>query len=44
VYTGSNLYAVQKMFEGKFQFDVFFESGSGKQKLNCKQNKFSSEV
>jgi hypothetical protein len=37
VYTGSNLYAVQKMFEGKFQFDVFFESGSGKQKLSCKQ-------
>jgi len=35
VYTGSNLYAVQKSFDGSFQFDVFFESGSSKQKLSC---------
>ena len=35
VYTGSNLYAVQKLFDGEFQFDVFFESGSNKQKLSC---------
>ncbi|KAJ7098151.1 glycoside hydrolase [Mycena belliarum] len=34
VYTGSNLYAVQKSFDGKFQFDVFFESKSSKQKLS----------
>ncbi|TDL27204.1 glycoside hydrolase family 63 protein [Rickenella mellea] len=33
VYTGSNLFAVQKTFNGEFQFDVFFESGSAKQKL-----------
>lgn len=41
VYTSSNLYAVQKLFEGEFQFDVFFESGSNKQKLNCKSPKLS---
>ena len=35
VYTGSNLYAIQKSFDGNFQFDVFFESGSSKQKLSC---------
>ncbi|KAJ7752098.1 glycoside hydrolase [Mycena metata] len=34
VYTGSNLYAVQKSFDGEFQFDVFFESASSKQKLS----------
>ncbi|KAF9466429.1 glycoside hydrolase [Collybia nuda] len=34
VYTGSNLFAVQKLFTGEFQFDVFFESGSSKQKLS----------
>ncbi|RDB24187.1 putative mannosyl-oligosaccharide glucosidase [Hypsizygus marmoreus] len=34
VYTGSNLFAVQKLFDGAFQFDVFFESGSSKQKLS----------
>lgn len=33
--TNSNLYAVQKMFDGKFQFDVFFESASAGQKLSC---------
>lgn len=36
VYTGSNLYAVQKSFEGEFQFDVFFDSASTKQKLSSK--------
>jgi hypothetical protein len=35
IYTGSNLYAVQKSFDGEFQFDVFFESASSKQKLSC---------
>ena len=35
-YTSSNLYAVQKFFDGEFQFDVFFESASAKQKLSCK--------
>ncbi|KAJ7470519.1 glycoside hydrolase [Mycena latifolia] len=34
IYTGSNLYAVQKSFDGEFQFDVFFESASSKQKLS----------
>ncbi|KDR81799.1 hypothetical protein GALMADRAFT_221665 [Galerina marginata CBS 339.88] len=33
VYTNSNLYAVQKFFDGPFQFDIFFDSGSNKQKL-----------
>lgn len=35
VYSESNLFAVQKLFDGKFQFDIFFESGSAKQKLDC---------
>ncbi|KAF8061451.1 glycoside hydrolase [Lyophyllum atratum] len=35
VYTGSNLFAVQKFFDGAFQFDVFFESKSSKQKLTA---------
>ncbi|KAF6764909.1 glycoside hydrolase [Ephemerocybe angulata] len=34
VYSNSNLYAVQKTFDGPFQFDVFFESASAKQKLS----------
>ena len=34
VYTSSNLYAVQKLFDGEFQFDIFFESASAKQKLS----------
>lgn len=34
IYTGSNLFAVQKSFEGEFQFDIFFESASAKQKLS----------
>jgi hypothetical protein len=32
-FSSSNLYAVQKMLEGTFQFDVFFDSGSSKQTL-----------
>lgn len=36
VYSGSNLFAVQKHFDGPFQFDVLFESSSAKQKLSCK--------
>jgi mannosyl-oligosaccharide glucosidase len=35
VYFGSNLFAVQKTFDGPFQFDVFFESASAKQILSC---------
>lgn len=38
--TNSNLYAVQKMFDGKFQFDVFFESASANQKLSCSSSRF----
>ncbi|KAI8998865.1 glycoside hydrolase [Trametes punicea] len=34
VYTGSNLFAVQMHYDGPFQFDVFFDSGSAKQKLS----------
>ncbi|KAI0646820.1 glycoside hydrolase [Trametes meyenii] len=34
VYTGSNLFAVQKHYDGPFQFDVFFDSASTKQKLS----------
>lgn len=34
IYSGSNLYAVQKHYDGPFQFDVFFESA--KQELSCK--------
>ncbi|KIK63875.1 glycoside hydrolase family 63 protein [Collybiopsis luxurians FD-317 M1] len=34
VYSSSNLYAIQKLFDGGFQFDVFFESASSKQKLS----------
>ncbi|ETW85531.1 glycoside hydrolase family 63 protein [Heterobasidion irregulare TC 32-1] len=33
--SNSNLFAVQKLFDGEFQFDVFFESKSAKQKLNA---------
>lgn len=36
IYSGSNLYAVQLSFDGEFQFDVYFDSGSAKQKLSCK--------
>ncbi|KAI0050009.1 glycoside hydrolase family 63 protein [Auriscalpium vulgare] len=32
--SGSNLYAVQKSFDGAFQFDIFYESHSAKHKLN----------
>ncbi|KIP04785.1 glycoside hydrolase family 63 protein [Phlebiopsis gigantea 11061_1 CR5-6] len=35
VFTGSTLYAVQKTFDGPFQFDVYFESASAKQKLSA---------
>ncbi|KAG5645845.1 hypothetical protein DXG03_005187 [Asterophora parasitica] len=34
IYTGSNLFAVQKLFDGEFHYDVFFESASSKQKLS----------
>ncbi|KAF8352343.1 glycoside hydrolase [Amanita rubescens] len=35
VMLGSNLFAVQKTFDGPFQFDVYYESASNKQKLNA---------
>jgi hypothetical protein len=35
VLAGSTLQAVQKTFDGPFQFDVFYESASAKQKLSC---------
>jgi mannosyl-oligosaccharide glucosidase len=35
IYSGSNLFAVQKTFDGPFQFDVFYESASAKEKLDC---------
>lgn len=38
VYSGSNLFAVQKHYDGPFQFDVLFESASAKQKLSCKMS------
>ena len=31
---GSNLFAVQKTFDGSFQFDVYYESASNKRKLD----------
>jgi mannosyl-oligosaccharide glucosidase len=34
-FSGSNLLAVQKFFDGKFQFDVFFESQSARTQLSC---------
>ncbi|KAF8270316.1 glycoside hydrolase [Lactarius quietus] len=33
-YSGSNLFAIQKFFDGKFQFDVFFESRSANTNMN----------
>jgi mannosyl-oligosaccharide glucosidase len=35
ILSSSNLYAVQKIFDGAFQFDVFFESASAGHKLDC---------
>ncbi|PPQ68502.1 hypothetical protein CVT26_003441 [Gymnopilus dilepis] len=34
VYMNSNLYAFQKTFDGPFQFDALYDSGSNKQKLD----------
>ncbi|THH08538.1 hypothetical protein EW145_g2643 [Phellinidium pouzarii] len=34
IYTSSNLFAVQKAFDGEFQFDVFYESASAKHNLS----------
>ena len=38
---GSNFYAVQKSYDGPFQFDVFYENS--KKKLSCEQMSVSSE-
>ncbi|KAG1883181.1 glycoside hydrolase [Suillus subluteus] len=35
ILTASNLFAVQKSFEGEFQFDVFFESASANQMFDA---------
>lgn len=32
--SGNNLLAFQKFFDGKFQFDIFYESGSAKKTLS----------
>jgi mannosyl-oligosaccharide glucosidase len=32
-YSGSNMYAVQKSFDGAFQFDILYENADSKQKL-----------
>lgn len=32
--SGNNLLAFQKLFDGKFQFDVFYESRSAQKKLS----------
>lgn len=37
VYSSSNLWAVQKLFDGPFQFDVYYESESAKHPLVGKQ-------
>jgi mannosyl-oligosaccharide glucosidase len=37
--SGSNLLAIQKFFDGKFQFDVFFESQSARANLSCMRHK-----
>lgn len=34
VYSSSNLYGIQKSFDGEFSFDVYFESASAKQKFS----------
>ena len=44
IYTGSNLFAYQKSFDGPFQFDVFYESASAKQKLSCTSGESISGV
>ena len=35
VEASSNLFVIQKFFEGSFQFDVFFESSNSRQRLDC---------
>jgi mannosyl-oligosaccharide glucosidase len=37
--SGSNLLAIQKFFDGTFQFDVFFESQNAKAILSCMRHK-----
>lgn len=34
VISGSNVYAIQKQFEGEFTFDIFYESASGGHQLD----------
>jgi mannosyl-oligosaccharide glucosidase len=34
ILSGSNLFAIQKTFDGAFSFDVYFESASAGHKLN----------
>jgi mannosyl-oligosaccharide glucosidase len=34
VYSGANLIAIQKAFEGPFSFDIYYDSASVKQKLD----------
>jgi mannosyl-oligosaccharide glucosidase len=34
VYTSANLIAIQKAFDGPFSFDIYYDSGSVKQKID----------
>jgi len=42
--SGSNLFAIQKFFDGEFQFDVFFESRSAHTTLTCTHKPYSRRV
>jgi mannosyl-oligosaccharide glucosidase len=44
VYSGSNLFAVQKLFDGNFQFDIFFESDRAGHKLTGKSTIYPSFI
>ena len=44
VYSSSNLYGVQKSFDGEFSFDVYFESASAKQKLSCEPKSHGGNI
>ena len=35
IFSGSNVYAVQKTFRGNFQYDILFDGPNVKQKLSC---------
>jgi mannosyl-oligosaccharide glucosidase len=37
---GSNLLAVQKIYDGAFQFDIFYDAPDVEEKLDCGWHKF----